>query len=1026
MSDVSGIPYMGPMGVGNLFAPQFAYNPQMNAAQASAAYAPQGAYAQNVTNNLYSNQGGFGNLTNYYSQQVANSYGNIGRMAPVGFYSGGNEEGIHPYRGPPVTGVGVGSGSIFDQGAANNFTLSGGGYSFPSIPNMSTSHTGGLGGGPSVDWTTLFRSPSTDYGTFQGGGSRAADPYSGMGMPGGLGSPLSAPSGASPLNWSGLLGGEGGAKSAPSLGGTSPSYGQLGGDRPYEPPAPTMPSSKALLGYEPDLFPTKTSKSQDQPAFDFSGGNAGWGNAPAATTPSSKALLGYEPSSQNQAVDWGNFQSPAADYGTFQGGWGNVSGDKPQGPEASGALAPGGGLTASDLSARARDRLAEIMKPAQIPEPPGVPATPNAPFDQPSLEEFQRNAPFDRPSLEDFQRDMPRPPGDIPNAGQPFPARPEGPARPEPNPPRPSQGVPFTVEKGKEAGVRAVQPRLVTAVQGGAQIALPPGYSVEVFSGLRTSGSQGYHRSGNAMDVRIIGPDGPIPDRGPDTTGMYTLLARGVKTWAAQNDPSLLQTGRGGLGWGGAFETSAGSGVGDQMHFDLGGSRGNLNPQSRFGTLQPLSEAERNAMPAYIPLLGENQVPLDAAAPRGTGSAYKAYPTQFGGFPEDTSPADTESWRGGAFHELPAKGTPEYNAEVYEPMGRKDLLMPRPENQAIGGASQYADFTRSGNVEDRRNEALTRDQLAALKARGASYVPEAEPAGAASNPLSAALGFGNLPEPRGSPPAGMVRPGGIAGDAGDNIFDERFRGDASSAFDPATFQSPANDYSTFQQQPFLPPWQAAIPAEPVYRPGQQEPVAGTVGRNRPEVVDAVKAMSARLGIEPAEVAAMIQQETHDNPSALWNPQIPPNRYGYRGMTQMGPGTFADAARMGTTIGNFPTIEDYQRGTAEQQIDAYGDWLDLYTRQQPQGAAALVNSGALAGLPPGEAAAIMQGAQFGPNATRWVRALEGGDVNMPTTGTEQAPELRPYTVSRMADVAREHMAAWPQQQLYSNYYSRYGR
>ena len=32
MSDVSGIPYMGPMGQGNFFAPSFSYNPQVTSA----------------------------------------------------------------------------------------------------------------------------------------------------------------------------------------------------------------------------------------------------------------------------------------------------------------------------------------------------------------------------------------------------------------------------------------------------------------------------------------------------------------------------------------------------------------------------------------------------------------------------------------------------------------------------------------------------------------------------------------------------------------------------------------------------------------------------------------------------------------------------------------------------------------------------------------------------------------------------------------------------------------------------------
>jgi hypothetical protein len=316
-----------------------------------------------------------------------------------------------------------------------------------------------------------------------------------------------------------------------------------------------------------------------------------------------------------------------------------------------------------------------------------------------------------------------------------------------------------------------------------------------------------------------------------------------------------------------------------------------------------------------------------------------------------------------------------------------------------GSFTPYPGFRQSSNFEDRSTEQLGRDQLAELQARGTSQellpeVPGAPPLG--SDPMPNLIGRGvdtsNIQRLLGYTPQQWP----------DEAYPQQPAGKASPTSD--AFQSPGNDYNTFQQQSFLSPWQASIPA----------------GRNSPEVVDAVKALAARLGTEPAAIAAMIQQETHDNPASLWNPQITPNRYGYRGMTQMGPETFTDAARMGTSIGGFPTIEDYQRGTAAQQIAAYGDWLDLYTRQNPQGAAAFVNSGALARLSPGEAAAILQGTQFSPNAARWVRALEQGDMNVPTTATRQAEELRPYTVNSMTDVAREHMAAWPQQRIWSDY------
>ena len=85
------------------------------------------------------------------------------------------------------------------------------------------------------------------------------------------------------------------------------------------------------------------------------------------------------------------------------------------------------------------------------------------------------------------------------------------------------------------------------------------------------------------MDIRIIGPDGPIPNEGPDKTGMYTLLAQGVKTWVQQNDPAACESD--GLwrrvrhqAWQQRRRV-----VPDLMHYDLGGSRGALRPEVQFG-----------------------------------------------------------------------------------------------------------------------------------------------------------------------------------------------------------------------------------------------------------------------------------------------------------------------------------------------------------------------------------------------------------------------------------------------------------
>ena len=188
---------------------------------------------------------------------------------------------------------------------------------------------------------------------------------------------------------------------------------------------------------------------------------------------------------------------------------------------------------------------------------------------------------------------------------------------------------------------------------------------------------------------------------------------------------------------------------------------------------QTLREALGNAMTGgmirsnigpYLPQLGITQADFNKAVAQG----QLAQPPRFG--PEEASPPQAGAGtKSPDFWDVPAPGMPNYNAEVYEPWSSA-MVMRRPENQTVGGAGSYADFTPSGNVEDRRTEVLGRDQLAALKARGFGYMQEPEPAGTATNPLSAALGLGNLPVPTGATAGGMARPGSIAGDAG-NAFD---------------------------------------------------------------------------------------------------------------------------------------------------------------------------------------------------------------------------------------------------------------
>jgi hypothetical protein len=141
--------------------------------------------------------------------------------------------------------------------------------------------------------------------------------------------------------------------------------------------------------------------------------------------------------------------------------------------------------------------------------------------------------------------------------------------------------------KFEGTGTMGADQRLVDAVRGGATY-LPPGYTVRQTSGFRGGTGQSYHSHGQAADFQIFDPDGrPIPNKGGDTTGMYTQLARGVKTWTTKNDPELLNR----IGYGGAFGTQlGGGGVPDLMHYDLGGSRGRMQPDVQFHKLQPLPD----------------------------------------------------------------------------------------------------------------------------------------------------------------------------------------------------------------------------------------------------------------------------------------------------------------------------------------------------------------------------------------------------------------------------------------------------
>lgn len=228
MSDVSGIPYMGPMGQGNFFAPSFSYNPQMSAGQIQSNYMPQASQGQSVLNNLYGGgaNAGFGRLTDYYSQLAANQLsgavysqgGSNGtyNLAPVGTFSDYNAGGAWPSRG----GGGGGGGSLptggFDRSILGPDWGPGTGYTSGGLSSGSLGNMPGLGSG-GINWGNvgqlagnLFSQPQQSSPFDFGAGL-------GAGMFGGLGGSGATP-GAGQLDWTHLFtgGGGGGARADPA------------------------------------------------------------------------------------------------------------------------------------------------------------------------------------------------------------------------------------------------------------------------------------------------------------------------------------------------------------------------------------------------------------------------------------------------------------------------------------------------------------------------------------------------------------------------------------------------------------------------------------------------------------------------------------------------------------------------------------------------------------------------------------------------------------------------------------------
>jgi hypothetical protein len=161
---------------------------------------------------------------------------------------------------------------------------------------------------------------------------------------------------------------------------------------------------------------------------------------------------------------------------------------------------------------------------------------------------------------------------------------------PRPEAPAVADGPPTSPDEKLVRGalhgtsLAGVDPNLREVMAGGiaAFKQANPGYDVVATSGHRHGG--GFHSSGKAIDFQIIGPQGAIPNRGWDETGMYHKLAQFSLGYQMKHRPDL--TGK--FTWGGAFGTQRPSGgPPDLMHFDLGGWRGHYT-QNRIERLKPL------------------------------------------------------------------------------------------------------------------------------------------------------------------------------------------------------------------------------------------------------------------------------------------------------------------------------------------------------------------------------------------------------------------------------------------------------
>jgi hypothetical protein len=156
------------------------------------------------------------------------------------------------------------------------------------------------------------------------------------------------------------------------------------------------------------------------------------------------------------------------------------------------------------------------------------------------------------------------------------------------------------------------------------------------------------------------------------------------------------------------------------------------------------------------------------------------------------------------------------------------------------------------------------------------------------------------------------------------------------------------------------------------------------GMRNQEVLGALNEVAGAHGVNPAAIAGVVKTES------AWDPRA--GTGSYHGLTQIGEETFREA---GGTLGG-KTWQQYLKASPADQIKVYGSWLEHYKFDQK-----LKDAGIdFKSLPVARQAAILQGFQFSPNKTDWLRAAGRGDLSVRATRSPQARALGDTSIVSM--------------------------